>query len=146
MSEKTWTNWGLCGDFTGNLGKDPEQRFTPAKGTAVTNFSVAIKTDVIGEEKPVTTWVRVACWKELAEAANQQLAKGTLVRVEFYKGYLREWSAQGKSGTSLEVTAKTIKVRKDGKWVDVGSEQAQDDNQWPEEPPAGFEEEDEIPF
>ena len=61
----------------GNLGTDPEMRYTPA-GEPVCNFRIAHnfkKGDRVDVE-----WVKVACWgEELAEKANQ-LAKGELVQ------------------------------------------------------------------
>jgi single-strand DNA-binding protein len=68
----------------GNLGKDPEMRFTP-NGNPVTTFSVAVgrvynTTD--GERKTETEWFNVVTWNKLAEQCNQFLAKGRLVYVE----------------------------------------------------------------
>lgn len=69
--------------FVGNLGGDPELRFTPS-GAAVTNFSVAVverRRDgdqwVDGE----TTWYRCNAWRSLAENIAESLTKGTRVVV-----------------------------------------------------------------
>ena len=68
----------------GNLGKDPEMRYTPS-GSPVTNFSVAVtrrwKTPD-GEQKEETEWFDVECWNKLAEIANTYLSKGRQVYVE----------------------------------------------------------------
>ena len=48
----------------GNLGRDPELRYTP-QGTAVCQFSVATnerRRDKAGEQQDITTWFRVTCW------------------------------------------------------------------------------------
>ena len=62
----------------GNLGKDPEMRYTPS-GQAVTNFTVATNykyTTAEGESREETEWFRVSAWGRLAETCNQYLAKG----------------------------------------------------------------------
>lgn len=60
----------------GNLGKDPEGRYTP-NGEFVCNFSVAVG---YGEQKPM--WVRVAAWGKLGETCHQYLKKGRRVFVQ----------------------------------------------------------------
>ena len=68
----------------GNLGKDPETRFTPT-GKKVCTFSVAVghrwKTSS-GEPKEVTDWFTVEAWGKLGEICQQYLGKGRLVYVE----------------------------------------------------------------
>ncbi len=63
----------------GNLGRDPEMRYTP-EGKAVTSLNVA--TSRKGREKDETTWFRVTVWEKQAEACNQFLKKGSRVLVE----------------------------------------------------------------
>jgi single-strand DNA-binding protein len=69
--------------LVGNLGADPEMRYTP-NGQAVTNFSLATnktyKKD--GENVKETKWWRVSCWGQRAETANQYLKKGSKVLIE----------------------------------------------------------------
>ena len=60
----------------GNLGKDPEMRYTP-DGKAVTTFSVAAS-----NRKDETVWFRVSTWEKQAETCNQYLHKGSRVLVE----------------------------------------------------------------
>lgn len=70
--------------FTGNLGKDPESRFTPA-GQQVCSFSVASNrqyTNAAGESVKETTWRRVSAWGKLAEICNTYLKKGSRVLIE----------------------------------------------------------------
>ncbi len=62
----------------GNLGRDPEMRFTP-KGDAVTTFSVAVN-DGYGEKKS-TIWFEVSVWGNQAESCKQYLKKGQQVLV-----------------------------------------------------------------
>ena len=68
----------------GNLGRDPEMRFTP-KGTPVTNLSVATNrkyTGADGQAVKETVWFRVSVFGKAAEACAQYLKKGGAVLVE----------------------------------------------------------------
>jgi len=68
----------------GNLGRDPEMRYTPS-GTAVTQFSVAVNRntrDEAGEWKKETEWFRIVLFREQAERAAEWLRKGAKVYVE----------------------------------------------------------------
>lgn len=70
--------------FAGNLGGDPDLRFTP-QGDPVCTFSVACTrkwTGKDGQAAEETTWYRVTVWGKLAEACNQYLLKGRQVLVE----------------------------------------------------------------
>ena len=53
----------------GNLGKDPEVRFTPS-GQAVANFTIATNdswTDKQGQKQERTEWHRIVAWGKLAD-------------------------------------------------------------------------------
>ena len=81
----------------GNLGSEPEMRFTP-NGNPVTSFSVATNwryTTAQGERKEETQWFTVVTWNRLAEQCNQFLTKGRLVYAE---GRLRTRSWDGQDG------------------------------------------------
>jgi single-strand DNA-binding protein len=68
----------------GNLGGDPEMRYTP-NGQAVTNFSLATNRTYYagdGEKRTETTWFRISAWGKQAENANKYLGKGDLVYIE----------------------------------------------------------------
>lgn len=96
----------------GNLGNDPEQRFTPG-GVPVASFSLAVNrtwTDNEGNRKDKTTWVRVTCWKKQAEIVAQYLTKGSKVMVIGEIEEARPYTDRdGNQRASLEVTAHTIK-------------------------------------
>jgi single-strand DNA-binding protein len=68
----------------GNLGKDPESRFTPT-GKKVCHFSLAAsrrwKTGE-GETREATDWFNVEAWGRLAEICQDYLKKGSLVYIE----------------------------------------------------------------
>jgi single-strand DNA-binding protein len=93
--------------LVGNLGRDPELRYTP-QGTPVCTFSLATnerRKDKTGEMQDQTTWFRVTLWNRQAETASQYLTKGRPVYIE---GRLRveEWTDRdGKARHTLEVTA-----------------------------------------
>ena len=68
----------------GNLGKDPESKFTPT-GKKVAHFSVAVSNrwkSKEGETKEYTEWVNVEAWGRLGEVCQQYLKKGSLVYIE----------------------------------------------------------------
>lgn len=91
----------------GNLGRDPEMKYTPA-GKAVTTFSVAVGRvyrSPEGENREETEWFRVVAWDKLAETCNQYLHKGSKVYIE---GRLqtRTWKDNnGQERTTVEVVA-----------------------------------------
>lgn len=94
----------------GNLGRDPEMRYTP-NGAAVTEFSVAA-TDRFtsnGQQQERTEWFNVVTWNRLAETCAQYLTKGRQVYVE---GRLqtRSWDGQdGQKHYRTEVIADTVR-------------------------------------
>ncbi len=94
----------------GNVGGDPEMRFTPS-GVPVTTFTMATNRNTPqadGSVKKETEWFRISAWRKQAEAVNQFLTKGKLVYVE---GTLRTRTWDGKDGQkhlSLEVTADRV--------------------------------------
>ncbi|NOU21166.1 MAG: single-stranded DNA-binding protein [Methyloglobulus sp.] len=71
--------------LVGNLGADPEIRFTP-NGTQVATVSLATtsrwKDKVSGETKENTEWHRVVFYKRLAEIVGDCLKKGSQIYVE----------------------------------------------------------------
>ncbi|MFN2302355.1 MAG: single-stranded DNA-binding protein [Anaerolineales bacterium] len=99
----------------GNLGRDPEMRFTPS-GKSVTNFSVACNRSwksADGERHLETEWFNVVAWGYLAESAKQFLTKGCLVYVE---GRLqsRTWQDnQGNQHKSVEIIANDMQLLSD---------------------------------
>ena len=81
----------------GNVGTDPEMRFTP-NGKPVTSFRLATNrffTTSEGERKRETEWFDVVTWDRQAESCNQFLTKGQRVYVE---GRLRTRSWDGQDG------------------------------------------------
>ncbi len=93
--------------LVGNLGRDPELRYTP-QGTAVCDFSIATnekKRDKSGEMQDVTTWFRVTTWNKLAENASKYLSKGKSVYIEGRLRMEEYTDRDGKTRFNLEVNA-----------------------------------------
>lgn len=103
--------------IVGNLGKDPEMRYTPS-GTPVTSFNVASNrqyNNSQGERVKETIWFRVSAWDKQAEACNNFLRKGSKVFIEgrlvpdLATGGPRTYTRNdGTTGASFEVRAITV--------------------------------------
>ena len=68
----------------GNLGADPDLRFTPS-GVQVASVNLATTetwTDRNGERQERTEWHRLVLWRRLAELAGQYLKKGSKLYIE----------------------------------------------------------------
>ena len=124
--------------IVGNLGRDPEMRFTPS-GKPVTNMSVAVNrtwTDSEGQQQKDTTWFRVVVWGKQAETCNQYLSKGRQVLVEGERIKASAYkNSDGEPAASLELTANRVRF--------LGGRGAPTEAS-ADEPPA--EEGEEIPF
>jgi single-strand DNA-binding protein len=94
----------------GNVGTDPEMRFTP-NGNPVTSFRLATSRSFNspeGERKQETEWFDVVTWNRLAENCNQFLTKGQRAYVE---GRLRTRSWEGQDGQRhqrIEIIANSV--------------------------------------
>ena len=87
----------------GNLGKDPEVRFTAA-GQAVTSFSLATSEkfkNKSGEMEERTEWHNITLWGKLAKIAGEYLSKGKTVYIE---GRLQTRKWQDKEGVERYTT------------------------------------------
>ena len=125
--------------LVGNLGQDPESRFTP-QGTAVTNLSVATNEtwkNQNGESQDKTEWHRIVMYGKIAETAAEYMKKGQMVYVE---GRLEtnEWEDQN------QVKRKTTQVRCDNFTMlgrrQMQSQETASDNQ------SSMNSDDDIPF
>ena len=97
----------------GNLGQDPEVRYTP-NGGAVCNITVATsetwKDKNTGENQEKTEWHRVVMFRRLAEIAGEYLKKGSKVYLE---GRLqtRKWQdQQGQDRYTTEIIADQMQM------------------------------------
>lgn len=122
--------------FIGNLGRDPEIRYTHS-GIPVVATSIAVSEKYKGEEK--TEWVKIVFWNKLAEIVAQYCGKGSTILVA---GRLqtREWEDEkGEKHNTTEIVANEMKMlggkKKDG--AEVPAEAA------PEQQPG---DDSDIPF
>lgn len=97
----------------GNIGQDPEIRYTPA-GSAITNISIATsetwKDKQSGQSQERTEWHRVVFFNRLAEIAGEYLRKGSKVYIE---GSLRtrKWQdQQGQERFTTEIVANEMQM------------------------------------
>jgi len=97
----------------GNLGKDPEVRYSP-NGGAVTTISLATteswKDKNTGENVDKTEWHRVVFFRRLAEIAGEYLKKGSKVFIEG-KLQTRKWQdQQGQDRYTTEIVANEMQM------------------------------------
>lgn len=116
----------------GNLGREPEMRYTPS-GRPVTTFSVATSRSwntSDGEKHVETEWFNVVAWSNLAEICKQYLSKGQQV---FIEGRLqtRHWDDQeGNKHTSVEIVANEMIIlgeRRDSGEAGIEPESAEEE-------------------
>ena len=117
--------------IVGNLGRDPETRYTADGGTAITSLSVATTRryrNADGQTVSETEWHRIVLFSRLAEIAKDYLRKGSLVYVE---GRIRTRRYQAKDGTdryTTEIVGETLQLldrrQSDQQGMDDGFESA----------------------
>ena len=143
----------------GNLGADPEIRYTPS-GDAVATLRIATsetwKDKQTGERMERTEWHRVILWRRLGEIAGEYLHKGSKVYIEG-KLQTRQWTDQsGQDRYTTEIVGNEMQMldsRGAGEGGTMQRTQGSGQNdrstsenqaQAPEPPPADFD--DDIPF
>lgn len=95
----------------GNLGQDPELRYT-ANQTPVVTFSVATtdyRVGADGQRQETTEWHRVVVWSKMAENCAKFLSKGRTVFIEG-KLQTRSWDDKqtGQKRYQTEVVAQNV--------------------------------------
>ena len=102
-------NW----NFTGHLGRDAEQRFTPG-GDSVVSFSVGVKAGF--GDKATTAWANCQMWGKRGESVLPYLNKGQLVGVSGEVSMRERQDKEGQKRTNLEVRVNdlTLLGKKDG--------------------------------
>ena len=133
----------------GNLGRDPELKYTPS-GVAVCTFSIATTfswNDQDGNRQDKTEWHNIKIWRKQAEIAAEYLKKGKQVCIE---GRLetRSWEQQdGQKRYMTEIIVDRFLMlgRKDD--AGGGAERPQSAESPPSEPEKGSkDEDDDLPF
>jgi single-strand DNA-binding protein len=103
--------------LVGNLGRDPETRYTP-NGKMNVSFTMAVSrrfNDQSGQQQERTNWYRVTAWAGLAETLDRMaqsgyLAKGKQVYVDGRFEAREYQDQQGQTRTSLDVTANELQL------------------------------------
>ena len=93
----------------GNVGRDPEMRYTP-NGTSLTKFSIATSRRYTsgGERREETDWFDVTAFGRLGELVSQYVTKGSKLYVEG-RFHSRSWEGRdGVTRTSNEITANEV--------------------------------------
>lgn len=89
--------------LVGNLGKDPELRYTPS-GAAVATFSLATSERFKGKDGQMqdkTEWHNIVAWRQLAEICGKYLHKGKQVYIE---GRIQTRSYDDRDGNKRYIT------------------------------------------
>jgi single-strand DNA-binding protein len=103
--------------LVGNLGRDPETRYTP-NGTMNVRFTMAVSRrfrDQGGQDQERTTWFQVTAWGKLAETVDRlsqsgYLGKGKQVYVEGRLESREYQDQQGQTRFSLDVNATELQL------------------------------------
>ena len=129
--------------LVGNLGNDPEMRYTPS-GRPVTTFTMAVSrtwNSADGERHNETEWFNIVAWGNLAEICKQYLNKGQQVYIEGRLQTRRWEDKEGQKHTSVEIVANEMMMLGDRRDThsnnEEGSESAENES---------ASNEDEFPF
>lgn len=134
----------------GNLGRDPEVRYTPG-GLAVANFSMATSetwTNKEGEKETRTEWHRIVAWGKLGEICGEYLSKGKQVYIEG-RIQTREWEdKEGNKRYTTEIIASQMLMLGSRESAGEPRPSPSSDMETPNlpEPPISKTKDDDIPF
>ena len=93
----------------GRLTRDPELRYIPNSGTAVSTFTLAVdkplsrekKSEMESKNQPTADFIRIVVWGKTAENCANYLIKGRLVAVQ---GRIQTGSYDDKDGKRVYTT------------------------------------------
>ncbi|MBI9015351.1 MAG: single-stranded DNA-binding protein [Clostridiales bacterium] len=111
----------------GRLTRDPELRYIPGSGTAVTRFSIAVARQFKKEGQPDADFFNIVVWGKPAESAAQYLVKGRLVAVN---GNMRNNNYEDKNGVkhyNIEIVASRVEFLE---WATNNRQQSQNGSQY----------------
>jgi len=132
----------------GNLGRDPEVRYSP-NGGAIANITLATseawKDKNTGEQVEKTEWHRVVFFRRLAEIAGEYLKKGSKVYIEG-KLQTRKWQDKdGNDRYTTEVVANEMQML-DSRGGSASYSQDEPPMSQAQEPMPAGDFDDDIPF
>ena len=131
----------------GNLGKDPDLRYTPA-GVAVCTFSIATtekwRDKNTNELKETTNWHNIVLWRRQAEIAKEYLQKGSPVYIE---GRIQTRSYDDKEGNKRWITEIVgDRLQFLGRRAEAGAPEAESAPATDVPEPPMADEDDDLPF
>lgn len=133
----------------GNLGKDPELRYTTS-GVAVATFSLATSDswkDQEGNQQERTEWHNIVTWRKLAEICGEWLKKGKKVYIE---GRIQTRSYDDKNTGQkryiTEIVADSLIMLDGGGGARNASAESTSASQAEAEPAAAQSQDDDLPF
>ena len=133
----------------GNVGQDPELRYTP-EGVPVVSFRMAMTEtwrDRDGNLREHTEWHTIVAWRELAEVMQRIVRRGSRVYIE---GRLRTREFEGRDGTRrrvVEIHADTMLLLDQRPRANDTGESERTPGELPESYDSGLQSPDpEVPF
>lgn len=88
--------------LVGRLTRDPELRYIPGSGTAISQFAIAVDREFTGKDgKKETDFIDIQVWGKMAENCANYIAKGSLVAIQ---GSIRIESYQNQAGEKRKAT------------------------------------------
>ena len=88
--------------LVGRLTRDPELKYIPGSGTAVSNFAIAVDREFTGKDgKKETDFIDIQVWGKSAENCANYIGKGSLVAIQ---GSIRVDSYQDQEGNNRKIT------------------------------------------
>lgn len=122
----------------GRLTKDPELKFTPGTGTAVTTFILAVDRRFSKDGKNEADFIPIVVWGKQAESTANYMSKGKLIAIS---GRIQTRSYEAKDGTRRYVTEVVADEVKFLEWGNKQSSNSQGFNNF-ESDSLGFNNED----
>jgi single-strand DNA-binding protein len=110
----------------GRLTKDPELKFTPGNGTAVTTITLAVDKYNSSTGQREADFISVTIWGKQAESTANYMSKGSLMAIS---GRIQTRSYDAKDGTKryvTEVVANEVSFLSKGKQADTSFTPQQD--------------------
>ncbi len=130
----------------GNLGKDPELKYTPS-GVAVATFSIATSEswkDADGNQQEKTEWHNIVAWRKLAEICGEYLKKGKKVYLEG-KLQTRNYEKDGVKRYVTEIVADQLIMLDGGSGTGAGKSSSSSASE-PAPTHADVPKDDDLPF
>lgn len=94
--------------LVGRLTRDPEMKYTPVNGTAVTNFTLAVDRDFKQDGQQTADFINIIVWKQQAEFCAKYLIKGRMVSIDGRLQIRNYEDKEGQRRTIAEVVADRV--------------------------------------